>query len=107
MEQTYIALLHKDPDSGYGISFPDLPGCISVGGTPEEARATAREASALHLEGLAADGDEIPPTRSADQASAHEDAFDAVALVVVEALPESATVYTVPTVRLRTNRIRR
>ena len=88
MERTYIALVHKDPDSDYGVSFPDLPGCITVGSTPEEARAMAREALALQLEGLAADGDEIPPPCSADAALRHEDAFDAIALIVVEALSE-------------------
>ncbi len=27
----YIALIHKEPDSDYGVSFPDLPGVISAG----------------------------------------------------------------------------
>ena len=35
----YIALLHKDPKSDYGVSFPDLPGCITAGRTLDEARA--------------------------------------------------------------------
>ena len=88
MERTYIALVHKDLDSDYGVSFPDLPGCITVGSTLEEAREMAREALALHLEGLGAGGEAIPPPGSADQALAHEDAFDAITLIVVEALPE-------------------
>ena len=88
MERTHIALVHKDPDSDYGVSFPDLPGCITVGSTIEEAREMAREVLALHLEGMAADGERIPPACSADAALAHEDAFDAIALIVVEALPE-------------------
>jgi predicted RNase H-like HicB family nuclease len=25
----FIAVVHKDPDSAFGISFPDLPGCFS------------------------------------------------------------------------------
>lgn len=88
MERTYIALVHKDPDSDYGVSFPDLPGCISVGSTPEEAHQMGSEALMLHLEGLGADGADIPLPCSADDALAHEDAFDAIALIVVEALPE-------------------
>ena len=88
MERTYIALVHKDPDSDYGVSFPDLPGCITVGSTLEEAAEMAREALALHLEGLAADDGSIPPPGSADRALTHEDAFDAIVLIVVEALPE-------------------
>ena len=52
---SYIALIHKDADSEYGVSFPDLPGCISAGATLDEARAMAAEALAMHLEGLIAD----------------------------------------------------
>ena len=38
----YIALIHKETDSGYGVSFPDVPGVIAVAGTLDEA---LREAS--------------------------------------------------------------
>jgi hypothetical protein len=34
----YIALIHKEANSDYGISFPDLPGVISAGKTLDEAR---------------------------------------------------------------------
>ncbi len=34
----YIALLHKEPKSDYGVSFPDLPGCVTGGKTLDEAR---------------------------------------------------------------------
>ena len=30
----YIALIHKEADSDYGVSFPDLPGVISAGRDP-------------------------------------------------------------------------
>ena len=43
---TYIALLRKDPDSDFGVDFPDFPGCITAGSTLEETRAMAREALA-------------------------------------------------------------
>jgi predicted RNase H-like HicB family nuclease len=33
----YIALIHKDPESGYGVSFPDVPGVISVANSLDEA----------------------------------------------------------------------
>jgi predicted RNase H-like HicB family nuclease len=45
--KTYIALIHKDADSLYGVSFPDLPGCFSAGDTLEETVANARESVAL------------------------------------------------------------
>ncbi|MEM8781033.1 MAG: type II toxin-antitoxin system HicB family antitoxin, partial [Cyanobacteria bacterium P01_G01_bin.49] len=34
---TYIATIHKDDDSDYGVQLYDFPGCISVGETIEEA----------------------------------------------------------------------
>ena len=40
----YIAYLHKDRKSDYGVSFPDFPGCITAGSTLEEARRMAAEA---------------------------------------------------------------
>ncbi len=33
----YIALIHKDPESCYGVSFPDLPGIFTGGDSIEEA----------------------------------------------------------------------
>jgi predicted RNase H-like HicB family nuclease len=33
----YIALIHKDPESGYGVSFPDVPGVTVVADTLDEA----------------------------------------------------------------------
>ena len=92
MEQTYIGLIHKEPNSDYGVSFPDLPGCITAGGALEEARAMAAEALALHIEGMAYSGMEIPQPSSADAVLAHPDACDAIALLVVNTLPEYAGV---------------
>lgn len=48
----YPVVIHKDPKSEYGVSVPDLPGCVSGGATVDEALAMAREAIELHLEGL-------------------------------------------------------
>jgi predicted RNase H-like HicB family nuclease len=63
----YIALIHKEANSDYGVSFPDLPGVISAGETLDEARDMADEALALHLEGLATDGGATPePSRLED-----------------------------------------
>ena len=56
----YPAIIHKESDSDYGVSFPDLPGCISAGVTAEEALLSAKEAAACHIEGLLLDGDELP-----------------------------------------------
>jgi antitoxin HicB len=39
----YIALIHKDTDSCYGVSFPDVPGVITGGDTIDEAMQQAVE----------------------------------------------------------------
>jgi predicted RNase H-like HicB family nuclease len=78
----YIALIHKEPASDYGVSFPDLPGCITAGTSLDDARDMAAEALALHLEGLATDGDAIPEPSSLDTVMADAANRDAVAILV-------------------------
>lgn len=63
----YIAYLHKDGKSDFGVSFPDFPGCITAGRTLEEARRLAAEALALHLQGMIEDGEAIPEASTLDQ----------------------------------------
>ena len=53
-------VIHKDEESAYGVSVPDLPGCFSAGDTFEEAIESAREAIACHLEGLLLDDEPVP-----------------------------------------------
>jgi predicted RNase H-like HicB family nuclease len=62
----YVGLIHREPKSDFGVSFPDLPGCITAGRTLQEASLMAREALALHLEGLRAEGMEIPEPSTVD-----------------------------------------
>lgn len=64
----YAAVLRKDPDSDHGVSFPDLPGCFSAGSTMSEALVMAQEALALHLDGIAEDGETIPEPMNLDLA---------------------------------------
>ena len=59
----YIALVHKDKGTSYGVIFPDVPGCVSAGDTFEQAIANAAEALAGHLALMEADGDRIPAPR--------------------------------------------
>lgn len=54
-------LLHPEPEGGYTVTVPSLPGCISYGETKEEALAMAKEAIELHIEGLIAEGLPVPP----------------------------------------------
>jgi predicted RNase H-like HicB family nuclease len=62
----YIAYLHKDRNSDYGVSFPDFPGCITAGSTLEEAHKMAAEALALHVAGMREDGEAIPEPSTLD-----------------------------------------
>ena len=79
---SYIALIHKDADSDYGVSFPDLPGCITAGSSLDEARAMAAEALALHLAGLAEDGDPIPASSLLETVMSDRRNRDAVAVLI-------------------------
>jgi predicted RNase H-like HicB family nuclease len=78
----YIALIHKDADSDFGVSFPDLSGCVTAGATLDEARDMATEALALHLEGLSEDGLAIPEPSSLEATMAEAQNRDGVAILV-------------------------
>jgi predicted RNase H-like HicB family nuclease len=82
MMRQYIALIHKDADSDYGVSFPDLPGVISAGTTLDEARTMAAEALALHLEGLVEDGDAIPEPSSLEAIMSTQENRNGVAVLI-------------------------
>ncbi len=79
---SYIALLRKDKNSDYGVEFPDLPGCISAGGTLEEARQMAEEALAAHVAFLREDGDDMPPPSPLDVIARRPEIKDAVPFLV-------------------------
>jgi antitoxin HicB len=64
----YIALIHKDADSCYGVSFPDVPGVFTAGDTIDEAIQKAAEVltfAAMDWSDL--DGKEFPAPRTIDQ----------------------------------------
>ena len=56
----YPVVIHKDPDSDYGPTVPDLPGCFSAGESIDDALSQAVEAIECHLEGLLIDNEAIP-----------------------------------------------
>ena len=51
--------IHKDTDSLYGVTVPDIPGCFSAGETIEEALSNTREAIVFHLEAMLEDGEAV------------------------------------------------
>jgi predicted RNase H-like HicB family nuclease len=78
----YIALIHKEPDSDYGVSFPDFPGCITAGTTVDEARRMAKKALAFHIAGLLEDGETIPQPSDLEEVMADPENRDAVVIFV-------------------------
>ena len=84
----YIALIHKDANSCYGVSFPDVPGVIAAGDSIDEAMQHASEALEFAAEDWEnRDGSKgFPSPRSIDDLRAdaefQEDAVDAVIAAV-------------------------
>jgi predicted RNase H-like HicB family nuclease len=79
----FLIAIHKDVDSDYGVTVPDLPGCFSAGSTFSEALTMAKEAIELHIDGLLDDGQEIPtPSSNIDAFRADPIYADAVWAIV-------------------------
>lgn len=53
----YVAVIDKEPDSAYGVQFPEVPGCFSAADSFEEIVPNAIEALSLYFE----DTDPMPP----------------------------------------------
>ncbi len=56
----YLALIHRDKKSAWGISFPDLQGCFSAADDEDDIITNAMEALELYAE----DFDALPAPRS-------------------------------------------
>jgi predicted RNase H-like HicB family nuclease len=60
MTLSYRVLLRREPEGGYTVIVPSLPGCITYGDTIEEAIKMAKEAIELYIESLHDHNEEIP-----------------------------------------------
>ena len=75
----YIAIIHKDGDSAYGVTLPDFSGCFSGADTLEAVPAAVQEAVELWAESEKID----PPTPSTyDDVSKLEAAQDGMLMLV-------------------------
>ncbi|MET3602027.1 type II toxin-antitoxin system HicB family antitoxin [Martelella mangrovi] len=83
----YIAVVHQEGDSAFGVHFPDVPGCFSAADHMDDLLANASEALTLHLEGEA-----LPDARSLDAVRADDE--------VAHDLAEGAFLLAVPLVQL-------
>jgi predicted RNase H-like HicB family nuclease len=80
----YPALIDKDEESDFGVSFPDFPGCVSAGETMQEVMLGVQEALAGHIALMLADGEPLPsPSTLEDLATEKAPSTVAVTLVPV------------------------
>ena len=77
----YPANIERGSD-GFGVTFPDLPGCVSAGDTVQEAALNAEEALNGHIAVSAEHGDEIPAPSDLDAIERDPD-VDEVARILV------------------------
>ncbi|MFZ5863042.1 MAG: type II toxin-antitoxin system HicB family antitoxin [Nitrospirota bacterium] len=59
-ELSYRILLRPEPEGGYTVIVPSLPGCVTYGATVEDARSMACDAIAVYLQSLKKHGEPIP-----------------------------------------------
>jgi predicted RNase H-like HicB family nuclease len=90
---SYIALLRKEPDTDYGVEFPDFPGCVTAGKDLAEAQMMAEEALELHIEGMIADGDQLPAPSSLEEIMADPENRETIALLVTVPAQPTETVH--------------
>ena len=70
----YSVAVHKETDSCYGVTVPDIEGCFSAGDTLDEALANAHQAINAHLEYLADEG-VLPPVAKEVDAYVVDEAY--------------------------------
>jgi predicted RNase H-like HicB family nuclease len=101
----YIAIVHKDPKSDFGVSFPDFPGCITAGRNIDEAKDMAQEALTLHIQGMIEDGEQLPSPSKLEEIMTDPNFPDAMVYLVVDvpdAKPRTVRVnITVPEMTLK------
>ena len=101
----YIAIVHKEAKSDFGVSFPDFPGCITAGKNIDEAKDMAQEALTLHIKGMLEDGEQLPGPSRLEDIMSDPDYANAIAYLVVsvpDAKPRTVRVnVTVPEMTLK------
>jgi predicted RNase H-like HicB family nuclease len=90
MAARYFMAIIEAGNSGFGVVFPDLPGCVSAGDTIEEAARNAEEALGLHLRGMIEDGEEIPSATPPEKIAADPEVREVARLLVRGELPSRA-----------------
>ena len=101
----YIAIVHKETKSDFGVSFPDFPGCITAGKSIDDAKDMAQEVLTLHIQGILEDGEQLPVPSKLEDIIDNPDYANAIAYLVVsvpDAKPRTVRVnVTVPEMTLK------
>lgn len=69
MKRTYIFAFDPEPEGGYTVTCPALPGLVTYGETLQEAREMARDAIKGLIEVMLERGESIPKSDISDAAS--------------------------------------
>lgn len=77
----YPAIIERGPE-GYGVFFPDLPGCVSAGTSASETALNAEEALALHILGMIEDGESLPAPSDINQIQSDPDVSEVARILV-------------------------
>ena len=88
MPMNYVAVIEKEPDSAFGVWFPDVEGCFSAGDTLDEAVANAAAALRQHAEAIESAGRRVPLVRPIDEVRLDKD--------VAESVESGAVLFAVP-----------
>lgn len=84
----YIALIHKGAESGYGVSFPDIPGVVAVADTLDQALIEAGEALAFAADGWREDtAKPFPRPRTLEELRNDSEFLEEAEDAVVAAVP--------------------
>ncbi len=86
----FPAIVEKASD-GFGVFFPDLPGCTSAGATVQEAALNAEEALQAHIDLSIEHGEAIPEPSPLDRITTDPDVTE-VARILVRAEPPGRAV---------------
>ena len=61
IKQLNFTIVYKEePEGGYTVTVPSLPGCVTYGKDLKEAKKMAKDAIQLYVESLKEHGEEIP-----------------------------------------------
>lgn len=74
----YVVLIDGEA-GGFGVSFPDLPGCTAMGATVDQALVNAGESVRDWVQGVNAQGGHIPDPRTPDTLRTDPEVLEALA----------------------------